>query len=119
MEEGRLATAWSLTKMIYDTPGIMVDLMRGQDLGVGAQDDRGESQKTFGAEKTAGQTEGMIEVPEGMGVMTRSDMDEKWRRKVIFLRIAMEEFRIVFACLGEHKVGRGPASVEFALSAHS
>jgi hypothetical protein len=54
-----------------------VDLMRDQDLGVGAQDDRGESRKTFGVEKTAGQTEGMIEVLEGMGAMIRSDMDEK------------------------------------------
>ena len=88
MEEGRLATVWSLTKMIYDTPGIVVDLMRGQDLGVGAQDDRGESRKTFGVEKTAGQTEDMIEVLEGMDAMIRSDMDEKWHRKVIFLCIA-------------------------------
>lgn len=77
MEEGRLATAWSLTKMIYDTPGIVMDLILGQDLEAEAQDDRGEPLKTYGAKTTAGQTEGMTEVPEGMGAMIRSDMDEK------------------------------------------
>lgn len=85
MEEGRLATVWSLTKMIYDTPGIVADLMLGQDLGVGAQDD---PRKTFGAETIADQTEGMTEVLEGMAAMIRSDMDEKWHCKAISLCIA-------------------------------
>ena len=76
-EEGHLATAWSLIKMIYDTLGIVVGLILGQDLEVEAQDDQGEPPKTFSVETTAGQTEGTTEVPEGMGAMTRSDMDEK------------------------------------------
>ena len=111
MEEGRLATAWSLTKMIYDTPGIAVDLIRGQDPGVGAQDDRRESRKTFDAETMVGQTEGMIEVLEGMGTMTRSDMDEKRHRKVIFLRIAMRSSGLCFTCLGEQKQGGTGCSI--------
>ena len=87
-----------------------MDLMRGQDLGVGAQDDRGESRKIFGAEKTAGQTEGMIEVLEGMGVMIRSDLDEEWHRKLIFWRIAMRSSGFCLLVWESKKQGEGAAS---------
>lgn len=64
-----------------------------------------------------GQIEGTREVPEGIGVATRSDIFDHQNGKSDLAHSYQEYWIVYLACAFNSKMGQGVAPVDFALTA--